>query len=126
MLRINIGRLNNFSYTKKYTNAPNPPMISQHCQFKLLYHFIRCLECLYHLSLTLLGGLAEEVTEKTLHAAFIPFGDIMDIQIPLDYETEKHRGFAFVEFEFAEVKHPVSQFLRCFLVSFYSKILFSV
>lgn len=35
------------------------------------------------------GGLAEEVTEKILHAAFIPFGDIMDIQIPLDYETGK-------------------------------------
>lgn len=48
------------------------------------------------------GGLAEEVDEKVLHAAFIPFGDIMDIQIPLDYETEKHRGFAFVEFECAE------------------------
>nr|CAD7197276.1 unnamed protein product [Timema douglasi] len=47
-------------------------------------------------------GLAEEVDEKVLHAAFIPFGDIMDIQIPLDYETEKHRGFAFVEFESAE------------------------
>jgi peptidyl-prolyl isomerase E (cyclophilin E) len=26
----------------------------------------------------------------------------MDIQIPLDYETEKHRGFVFVEFECAE------------------------
>ncbi|KAK3592067.1 hypothetical protein CHS0354_019323 [Potamilus streckersoni] len=48
------------------------------------------------------GGLSEEVDEKTLHAAFIPFGDITDIQIPLDYETEKHRGFAFVEFELAE------------------------
>ncbi|XP_061192742.1 peptidyl-prolyl cis-trans isomerase E-like [Saccostrea echinata] len=48
------------------------------------------------------GGLAEEVDEKTLHAAFIPFGDILDINIPLDYETEKHRGFAFVEFELAE------------------------
>ncbi|NWZ74245.1 PPIE isomerase, partial [Acrocephalus arundinaceus] len=48
------------------------------------------------------GGLAEEVDEKVLHAAFIPFGDITDIQIPLDYETEKHRGFAFVEFELAE------------------------
>ncbi|XP_048759992.2 peptidyl-prolyl cis-trans isomerase E-like [Ostrea edulis] len=48
------------------------------------------------------GGLAEEVDEKTLHAAFIPFGDILDIQVPLDYETEKHRGFAFVEFELAE------------------------
>uniref|UniRef100_A0A6I8NMX7 Peptidyl-prolyl cis-trans isomerase n=1 Tax=Ornithorhynchus anatinus TaxID=9258 RepID=A0A6I8NMX7_ORNAN len=32
-------------------------------------------------------GLAEEVDEKVLHAAFIPFGDITDIQIPLDYET---------------------------------------
>jgi len=48
------------------------------------------------------GGLAEEVDEKVLHAALIPFGDILDINIPLDYETEKHRGFAFVEFEFAE------------------------
>uniref|UniRef100_A0A671MAC3 Peptidyl-prolyl cis-trans isomerase n=1 Tax=Sinocyclocheilus anshuiensis TaxID=1608454 RepID=A0A671MAC3_9TELE len=34
-----------------------------------------------------IGGLAEEVDEKVLHAAFIPFGDITDIQIPLDYET---------------------------------------
>lgn len=40
--------------------------------------------------------------EATLNAAFIPFGDIIDIQIPLDYETEKHRGFAFIEFEQAE------------------------
>lgn len=39
------------------------------------------------LHLYLSGGLAEEVDEKVLHAAFIPFGDIIDIQIPLDYET---------------------------------------
>jgi len=45
------------------------------------------------------GGLAEEVDEKMLHAAFIPFGDIIDITIPLDFETEAHRGFAFVEYE---------------------------
>lgn len=48
------------------------------------------------------GGLAEEVDEKVLNAAFIPFGDVVDVQIPLDYETEKHRGFAFIEFENAE------------------------
>lgn len=48
------------------------------------------------------GGLAEEVDEKVLNAAFIPFGDVIDVQIPLDYETEKHRGFAFIEFELAE------------------------
>lgn len=47
------------------------------------------------------GGLAEEVDEKVLNAAFIPFGDIVDVQIPVDYETEKHRGFAFIEFESA-------------------------
>ncbi|XP_023027347.1 peptidylprolyl isomerase cyclophilin-33 [Leptinotarsa decemlineata] len=48
------------------------------------------------------GGLAEEVNEQVLNAAFIPFGDIVDIQIPLDYESEKHRGFSFIEFENAE------------------------
>lgn len=48
------------------------------------------------------GGLAEEVDEKILNAAFVPFGDLVDVQIPLDYETEKHRGFAFIEFENAE------------------------
>lgn len=48
------------------------------------------------------GGLAEEVDDKVLNAAFIPFGDIVDIQTPLDYESEKHRGFAFIEFENAE------------------------
>ncbi|ERL93074.1 peptidyl-prolyl cis-trans isomerase E [Dendroctonus ponderosae] len=48
------------------------------------------------------GGLAEEICEEVLKAAFIPFGDIVDIQIPLDYESEKHRGFAFIEFETSE------------------------
>ncbi|KAL4707651.1 hypothetical protein ACJJTC_007001 [Scirpophaga incertulas] len=48
------------------------------------------------------GGLAEEVDDKVLNAAFVPFGDLVDVQIPIDYESEKHRGFAFVEFENAE------------------------
>ncbi|VDL85803.1 unnamed protein product [Schistocephalus solidus] len=48
------------------------------------------------------GGLAEEVNKELLKAAFIPFGDIIDINLPIDYQTEKHRGFAFVEFEEAE------------------------
>jgi len=48
------------------------------------------------------GGLADEVTEKLLNDAFIPFGDISDIQMPVDYETQRHRGFAFVEYETAE------------------------
>ena len=46
--------------------------------------------------------MADEVNEDVLRDAFVPFGDLVDIQIPLDYETEKHRGFAFVEFELPE------------------------
>ncbi|CAO1421697.1 unnamed protein product [Diamesa hyperborea] len=48
------------------------------------------------------GGLADEVTEKLINDAFIPFGSILEIQMPIDYESQKHRGFAFVEFELAE------------------------
>lgn len=53
------------------------------------------------------GGLAEEVDEKVLHAAFIPFGDITDIQIPLDYETGEIRSFAMKLYK-----------LQCFCVTF--------
>ncbi|KAG9287712.1 hypothetical protein G9A89_004115 [Geosiphon pyriformis] len=46
------------------------------------------------------GGLDDQVNEKVLHAAFIPFGDIVEIQIPPDPASHnQHRGFGFVEFE---------------------------
>ena len=58
------------------------------------------------------GGLEENVNEATLHSAFIPFGDIKDVNIPMDNTTGKHRGFGFVEYESAEVgnflSHPAS------------------
>ena len=38
-----------------------------------------------------------------VRAAFIPFGEIINIEIPPDYENHtKHRGFAFIEYELAE------------------------
>ncbi|CAH8633167.1 unnamed protein product [Schistosoma bovis] len=48
------------------------------------------------------GGLSEQVDVPLVRAAFIPFGDIVSINMPMDYQTEKHRGFAFVEFEEVE------------------------
>ena len=48
------------------------------------------------------GGLVEEVNEQVLRSAFIPFGDISEVQIPIDYQSEKHRGFAFIEYELPE------------------------
>ena len=48
------------------------------------------------------GGFGEEVNEKVLMGAFIPFGEVVAISIPMDYETGAHRGFGFVEFELPE------------------------
>ncbi|CAG8462355.1 3894_t:CDS:2, partial [Racocetra fulgida] len=48
----------------------------------------------------LAGGLDDQVNEQILHAAFIPFGDIVEIQIPPDPASHnQHRGFGFIEFE---------------------------
>ena len=44
------------------------------------------------------GGLEESVNEAILHAAFIPFGEVKDVNIPLDHTAGTHRGFGFVEF----------------------------
>lgn len=48
------------------------------------------------------GGLAEDITEKLLNDIFIVFGEITEIQMPVDYESQKHRGFAFVTYETSE------------------------
>jgi RNA recognition motif-containing protein len=48
------------------------------------------------------GGLAPIVDAASLHAAFIPFGEIVDISLPkpeAPSSTELHRGFGYVEFE---------------------------
>ncbi|KAF2839647.1 putative peptidyl prolyl cis-trans isomerase cyclophilin [Patellaria atrata CBS 101060] len=48
------------------------------------------------------GGLDNAVTTHTLHAAFVPFGEIVDISLPkpeVPTSTDPHRGFGYVEFE---------------------------
>eukprot|EP00879_Flechtneria_rotunda_P014242 GHRR01014879.1.p1 GENE.GHRR01014879.1~~GHRR01014879.1.p1 ORF type:complete len:165 (+),score=77.74 GHRR01014879.1:294-788(+) len=45
------------------------------------------------------GGLHEMVNEEILQGAFLPFGDLKDVNIPIDHATGQHRGFGFVEFE---------------------------
>uniref|UniRef100_A0A7S3DE86 RRM domain-containing protein n=1 Tax=Palpitomonas bilix TaxID=652834 RepID=A0A7S3DE86_9EUKA len=45
------------------------------------------------------GGLADDVNEDTVSAAFVPFGEIKDLHIPRDAVTKQHKGFGFVEFE---------------------------
>jgi RNA recognition motif-containing protein len=50
------------------------------------------------------GGLDHAVTQQTLYHAFLPFGDIVDVNLPKpDAPSSKdpHRGFGYVEFEAA-------------------------
>ena len=44
------------------------------------------------------GGLHEDATEALVRAAFIPFGDLTEVHVPLEYKTQKNKGFAFVEY----------------------------
>lgn len=52
-----------------------------------------------HRRILYVGGLADETNQDTVKAAFIPFGDIVEVNMPFDNLTGKHRGFAFIEFE---------------------------
>ena len=46
-----------------------------------------------------MGGLEESVTEATVRAAFVPFGEITDVNMPQDGASQKHKGFAFVQYD---------------------------
>lgn len=48
------------------------------------------------------GGLADDVSPITLRAAFIPFGPIKSVDIPMDYTKGINKGFAFIEFHDAD------------------------
>lgn len=48
------------------------------------------------------GGLAPVATSTHVYDAFIPFGEIVDVQVPKNDKpdaADPHRGFAYVEFE---------------------------
>ena len=45
------------------------------------------------------GGLEQSVTEEIVYAAFIPFGDIREVNLPKDFTENKNKGFAFVDYE---------------------------
>jgi hypothetical protein len=84
-----------------------------------------------------IGGLDEQVTDAVLHAAFVPFGDLKDVNIPLEQTTQKNRGFGFVTFMETYVqcgrrtetraafpvssRIPVARFPSCFPGAFTSR-----
>lgn len=49
-----------------------------------------------------MGSISFELKEDTIRAAFLPFGPIKSINMSWDPVTQKHKGFAFVEYEIPE------------------------
>ena len=48
------------------------------------------------------GSINFEVKEDTLRQAFLPFGPIRSVSMSWDPAMQKHKGFAFVEYEIPE------------------------
>lgn len=48
------------------------------------------------------GSISFEVNEAMIHAAFSPYGTIKSVNMSWDPATNKHKGFAFVEYELPE------------------------
>ncbi|KAF0303810.1 Poly(U)-binding-splicing factor PUF60 [Amphibalanus amphitrite] len=48
------------------------------------------------------GSISFELREDTVRQAFLPFGPIKSIDLSWDPVTQKHKGFAFVEYEMPE------------------------
>jgi RNA recognition motif-containing protein len=48
------------------------------------------------------GSISFELKEDTIRQAFSPFGPIKSINMSWDPITQKHKGFAFVEYDIPE------------------------
>jgi RNA recognition motif-containing protein len=48
-----------------------------------------------------LGNLSFKTVKETLETVFAPCGAILEISLPIDRETGKSRGFAFITFDSA-------------------------
>ena len=55
-----------------------------------------------YVSRVYVGSISFELKEDTIRAAFLPFGPIKSINMSWDPVTQKHKGFAFVEYEIPE------------------------
>ena len=48
------------------------------------------------------GSINFEIKEDTIKLAFLPFGPIKSVNLSWDPVTNKHKGFAFIEYELPE------------------------
>ncbi|CAH8565893.1 unnamed protein product [Dicrocoelium dendriticum] len=57
------------------------------------------------LSRIYVGSISYDLKEDSIKVAFQPFGPIKTVTMSWDAATQKHKGFAFIEFEYPEAAH---------------------
>ncbi|TPP61214.1 Poly U-binding-splicing factor half pint [Fasciola gigantica] len=57
------------------------------------------------LSRIYVGSISYDLKEESIKVAFSPFGPIRSVTMSWDAATQKHKGFAFIEFEHPEAAH---------------------
>lgn len=68
-----------------------------------LYMFFFLFRFVFSVFLSVyVGSISFELKEDTIRGAFLPFGPIKSINMSWDPITQKHKGFAFVEYEIPE------------------------
>jgi len=63
------------------------------------YSPVESQETLFMQNQLFVGNLAFSTTKEELEAVFSKFGQVVQVNIPIDRETNRVRGFAFVTFE---------------------------
>lgn len=80
-------------------------LIQYHPSIQYIFQFAQFIiddTRLLHLCRVYVGSISFELKEDTIRAAFLPFGPIKSINMSWDPITQKHKGFAFVEYEIPE------------------------
>ncbi|OTF72984.1 poly(U)-binding-splicing factor PUF60-like protein, partial [Euroglyphus maynei] len=62
------------------------------------------------------GSISFELKEDTVRQAFNPFGPIKTINMSWDPSTQKHKGFAFIEYEVPEAAHLALEQMNGFMM----------
>ena len=81
-------------YTLHYFAFP-PSLRSQHNLVPPNFLFVvssSCRRLMSNKKSLYVGGLGPSVTSDLVRAAFIPFGDLRDVDMPMDYKTNTPKG----------------------------------
>lgn len=72
-------------------------------------------------TLLYVGNLDDRVDEASLTAAFAPFGELINVELPREPNNPKHRGHAYIEFAEAEdAEHAIDNMNEC---EFFNRVL---